>query len=155
MAALLALAAAWTSGAARAQTCASPITLTANNTYMGSTCDGVHVADMFCGSVPNPGPNTVFRFVVGSPLTGHLTLIAASASFAPVMFLMDGASPCDSAPCVAAGDTETPIVFDDLAPGEYWLIVAAERNSPLGACGEFALTNDASSPDSIFGDGFD
>ena len=139
----------------RAQTCAAPIVLTPGTTVTASTCDGLRVADTFCGGVPNPGPNTVFRFDVSSPLSGHLTLISGSTSFAPVMYLMDGAASCDSAPCLATGDTTTPIAFDGLAPGGYWLVIAAPPNASSDACGAFALSNDATELDSIFADGFD
>lgn len=140
---------------ARAQTCAAPIVLMPGATVTGSTCDGLHVADTFCGNLPNPGRNTVFRFVIGPPLSGHLTLTSGSTPFAPVMYLMDGAASCDSAPCLATGDTATPIAFDGLAPGGYWLVIAAPPNAPSDDCGTFALSNDATEIDSIFADGFD
>lgn len=150
-----AFAAAYTPDRAFAQSCFAPIPLIAGITSNASTCDGTHVADTFCGGVNNPGPNTVFRFTVGPPLTGQLTLAAQSAGFTPVMYLMDGAEPCDSAPCFSVGDTFTPIPFDGLNPGEYWLVVAAEPNAEPGTCGEFALSNNASVVNSIFTDGFE
>jgi hypothetical protein len=152
---LLAIATAFNSTHAPAQSCAAPIALIAGNTYMGSTCEGTHVADTFCGGLANPGPNTVFRFAVGPPLAGQLTLVAQSAEFTPVMYLMDGAQPCDSAPCVAVGDTFTPIPFDGLAPGEYWLVIAAAPSATPGSCGEFSLSNDASPVESILANGFE
>ena len=154
-AACMALWASSGSHDATAQTCAAPIAIVADTTYTGSTCDGEHVADTFCGDVPNPGPNTVFRFTVWVPLAGQFTLTAQSGAFLPVMFLMDGASPCDSAPCLATGDTSTPIALGGLGPGEYWLIIAAPPDASPGACGEFMLTNDATEVDAIFADGFE
>ena len=137
----------------RAQTCGSPI-VPMMGTTTASTCDGEHIADTFCLDRPNPGPNTVFRFVIGPPLSGHLTLIP-SPPFEPVMYLMDGDAPCDSKLCLASGDTSAPIALDGLAPGAYWLVIAASPTAPVGDCGIFTLSIDASIIDTIFADDFD
>ncbi len=142
------------SESATAQTCAAPLPLVPNMPSSKSTCVGEHIADFFCGDIPNPGRNTVYRFELAIA-TSVQFFVTGAGIFDPAIYLMDGTHPCDSAPCIGAGDGTSAIENTNLPPGAYWLVVAATPASAGGTCGTFILDNVMAPADEAFADGFD
>lgn len=144
-------------GPAGAQTCASPeLLLGGDSPPFHSTCNGEYVAEAFCSDLfANPGPNLVFAFTLSGPSSGTFSLTSMAGGFVPVMYLSSIAEPCDSATCLAVGDTGMPIQVSGLAAGSYRLIVAAAPDAMAGSCGDFALSYDVATIDRIFFDDFD
>lgn len=137
-------------GGVRAQTCAAPLPLAANDTVYGSTCGGLKLADAFCDGTVNPGPNTVYRFSLAETSTVEFALGSMSPPFDPAMYVSD--SDCASNRCAIA---LRPAQI--MPPGDYWIIVGASSPSSEGSCGNFILSNLVTpvAADTIFSATFD
>lgn len=143
---LLACATAWvlSAGHAAAQTCASPSAITSNTPTMFDTCQGESSLVLACGVVPLAGPATVVRLDLPYP-EGHVSIQSMDANYAPAAFLFHAR--CDNdAPCSAvAWSSAGSVGMIDLSPldsGGYFLVIAADANTPGASCGPVLVTAD-------------
>lgn len=155
---LIAMAAILGSGAAFAQTCASPIEIQSNNNngaYAAAgatTCGGPNDFPTFPGGIPSDGPDIVHRFVA-QDADATITLQAA-ADYVPAIVVLDACTQ-------TANFIGDPAVVDPPTPGQalslqvsgltngntYYVIVTHHPDAaPANQCGTYTGDIDGQLP---------
>jgi hypothetical protein len=125
---------------ALAQTCATPMAISANTAFVTTTCNGDTSLQLACGVIPLAGPATVVDVNLPYP-SGSITIQSLDVNYQPTAFLLH-ADCDDSAPCSDAVDASIGGTIDlsTLDSGHYFLVVAASEPAPGANCGAVSIT---------------
>jgi len=137
-------------GQAFAQTCASPVVLTAAGVSNVDTCGAANPLSVVCGLNANPSPDVIVSFTLGAGFTATtLSLTTTTGTFTPQMILQQAcASPddcTDTANAAAAGGPAS-ITLTGKPAGAYFLVVDGSSQASATDCGVFSLSVNGTLP---------
>ena len=140
---------------ASAQTCAAPTAwqpdTTGDPVLTGSTCGAETGLTQYCSSSGDL-PDAAFVASINVEAAGTFTAIdfTGGAGYTLTAYVVAQAAGCvDNFTCTTSGDADANILHDDIAPGQYFLIVSGADFDANGACGDFTATADGSLPVSL------
>ena len=140
---------------ASAQTCAAPTPWQPDATgappLSGSTCGAETGLTQYCSSSGDL-PDTAFVASINVAAEGTFTALdfTGGAGYTLTAYVVAQSAGCvDNFTCTTSGDADANILHDDIAPGQYFLIISGADFDPNGACGDFTVTADGSLPVSL------